>query len=64
MSGDPYYNSRYRRLLELGPFERCVRGWRFGTKIITDRTVDRLIAAGYARRDGDRVLMAERRAAE
>ncbi|MBR1150137.1 hypothetical protein [Bradyrhizobium sp. JYMT SZCCT0428] len=45
------------RLLEFGAFEQGPRGgWRFGTKRIADRVVDRLIAAGAASRDGDRIV--------
>lgn len=35
------------RLLEHGPFERRPRGgWRFGTKVISDAVVERLLASG------------------
>ena len=41
-------NLRYLlRLLKHGPFERRPRGgWRFGTKVISDTTVERLLASG------------------
>ena len=55
----------YFRLLELGPFDKRARGgWRFGTKRISDAVVQRLVASGIARRDGDRVQLARSEAAE
>lgn len=53
----PHYGDAYfRRLLASAPFERRPRGgWRFGTKLISDAVVFRLIANGYAKVDGDRV---------
>lgn len=47
------YDPRFFRLLELGPFERRPRGWRFGTRVISDQIVLRLIASGHAAIDGD-----------
>ncbi len=39
----------YLRLLELGPFQRRAHGgWRFGTKVINDAVVERLLASGRA----------------
>jgi hypothetical protein len=57
MSGRVAYTDRFHlRLLARGPFIARLRGgWRFGTKTISDRVVDRLIASGEARRDGDQV---------
>lgn len=44
------------RLLRYGAFEKRAKGgWRFGTKVIADEVVDRLISAGVARRTGDRI---------
>lgn len=50
MSDLKIHNQRYfLRLLEIGSFERRPRGgWRFGTKIISDAVVERLIACGRA----------------
>ncbi len=48
----------YVRLLELGAFERRERGgWRFGTKVIADRVVERLVDRGHAETDGRRVWL-------
>lgn len=39
----------YLRLLALGPFQRRARGgWRFGTKVINDAVVERLLTSGRA----------------
>ncbi|UQR62311.1 hypothetical protein LRP30_36995 [Bradyrhizobium sp. C-145] len=47
------YDRNYLRLLELSSFERRPRGgWRFGTKIISDAVVDRLLASGRAEISG------------
>ncbi|MDA9406055.1 hypothetical protein XH80_04600 [Bradyrhizobium sp. CCBAU 45384] len=55
----------YIRLLQLGPFNKRVRGgWRFGTKRISDAVVDRLVARGVASREGDRVELTGSEAAE
>jgi hypothetical protein len=50
MSEHTFHNQRYfLRLLEISPFERRPRGgWRFGTKIISDAVVERLLACGHA----------------
>lgn len=49
-------DNAYLRLLELGPFDRRASGgWRFGTKVISDVVVERLIAGGFAKRENDRV---------
>jgi hypothetical protein len=46
-------NERYfLRLLQLGPFERRARGWRFGTRVVSDRIVEHLIARGKAEIEG------------
>lgn len=46
------------RLLELGHFERRSRGgWRFGTKVISDAVVRRLIASGRAEVIRDRLVL-------
>jgi hypothetical protein len=51
------YSRTFLRLLRLGPFERRARGgWRFGTRPIAEHVVERLIAQGLARRDGDRIV--------
>lgn len=48
----------YLRLLQLGDFVRRSRGgWRFGTKIVADQVVERLIAAGQAEIHGDRLRL-------
>jgi len=48
---------RIVRLLKFGHFERRPRGgWRFGTKVIADHIVQRLIAAGAAELRDDRVI--------
>ncbi|MEY9466327.1 hypothetical protein ABH973_006740 [Bradyrhizobium ottawaense] len=50
------------RLLELSPFERAPGGrWRFGTRAISGKAVDRLIASGRAEIVGDRLLKREDR---
>jgi hypothetical protein len=50
MGDQTIYNERYfLRLPEIGPFEqRPRRGWRFGTKVISDAVVERLLARGRA----------------
>ena len=50
MDDQKNYSERYfLRLLQYGPFERRARGgWRFGTKVITDAVVERLLAGGRA----------------
>lgn len=51
---------RFLRLLQQSAFERrSAGGWRFGTRRIADSVVERLIASGRARRDGDRIVLAE-----
>jgi hypothetical protein len=52
---------QFLRLLRQAPFERRTRGWRFGTKTISDQVVERLIASGRARRDGSRVYLVKTR---
>ena len=49
---------RILRLLRMAPFEHRPRGWRFGTKTISDQVIDRLVAAGKAVKDGDQVRRA------
>lgn len=51
-----YY--KYLKLLELSPFERRAGGvgWRFGTRRIAESVVDRLIASGRARIEGEQVI--------
>jgi hypothetical protein len=55
-------NLRYLlRLLEHGPFERRPRGgWRFGTKVISDAVVERLLASGRVEIVGSTVQLAVR----
>jgi hypothetical protein len=62
MSDRKIYNERYfLRLLEISPFEQRPRGgWRFGTKIISDTVVDRLLAAGRAEIVGAQVKLKKR----
>jgi len=48
----------HERLLQLGSFERRSGGWRFGTKIILDQVVERLVDSGVARIEGDKVVLA------
>jgi hypothetical protein len=46
------------RLLALGSFQRRPRGgWRFGTKVISDRKVARLVASRRAGSDATRVWL-------
>jgi hypothetical protein len=55
----------YLRLLELSPFERRPRGgWRFGTKVIGDHIVERMVASGRARIEGDQVYCVREEPAE
>jgi hypothetical protein len=52
---------RLLRLLRLGPFERRPRGgWRFGTKVISDRKVARLVASGRVRESETQVILVDR----
>lgn len=52
------YDPRFLRLLELSPFEKRTRGgYRFGTKTISDRVVDRMIESGCAVREGKWLLL-------
>lgn len=49
------------RLLEHSPFERRPRGcWRFGTKVISDAAVERLLASGRVEIVGSTVQLAVR----
>ena len=50
MGDETFHNKRYfLRLLEISHFERRPRGgWRFGTKVISDAVVERLLASGHA----------------
>lgn len=44
-------------LLKHGSFEKRPKGgYRFGTKVIADHVVERLIAAGAAQREGERIV--------
>jgi hypothetical protein len=54
MRSDEYY---LVRLLRISPFERRRGGWRFGTRRIGESAVDRLLASGRVRRDGDRICL-------
>lgn len=54
-TADFYYLARLR----LGTFDRGRDGWRFGTCRLTEHIVDRLVAAGRAKIDGDRVHLVE-----
>jgi hypothetical protein len=57
MAASSNYELTFLRLLEISPFERRARGgWRFGTKVISDAVVDRLVAGRRALIEGDRVL--------
>ena len=59
------YDPRFLRLLEIAPFERRARGgWRFGTKVIADRVVERLIASGRATIEGETVRLVQMEPAE
>lgn len=51
---DYYATLKVRRCLSLGPIVRTPRGWRFGTRRVSERMVARLIADGHAVRNGDR----------
>lgn len=48
----------HERLLQLGSFERRSGRWRFGTKIIRDQVVERLVDSGVARIEGNKVVLA------
>ena len=58
MSGYMFYDRDFLRLLEIAPFERRRGGWRFGTRRISTRIVERLIASGRAVMQGDRIFSA------
>jgi hypothetical protein len=49
---------RFLRLLKLSPFEHRPRGWRFGTKTISDAVVARLLESGRAVQVGDQIRLA------
>lgn len=49
------YDYFFLRLLRMAPFEHRPRGWRFGTKTISDQVVDRLVAAGRAVKVGETI---------
>ena len=51
------YDTVSLRLLKLSPFERRARGWRFGTRRISDAVAERLIASGRAQTDGQRIWL-------
>jgi hypothetical protein len=52
---------RILHLLRIGPFERRPRGgWRFGTKVISDRKVARRVASGCARASETTVTLTDR----
>ena len=54
------YDPQFLRLLRFGPFvRRHAGGWRFGTKVISDEVVARLIASGGARLEGNFIRKAE-----
>jgi hypothetical protein len=53
------YDPRFLRLLELSPFERRARGWRFGCKTISDAIVERLIASGVAKIEGAKLYLVD-----
>jgi len=57
---------KFLRLLRFGPFVRHWRvpAWRFGTRKITSAAIGRLVAAGLARIEGDRVVLIEQEAAQ
>lgn len=57
MSDAAKYDSRLLRLMRLGALELRAGGWRFGTKRIADQVVQRLVATGRTRRDGDRLRL-------
>jgi hypothetical protein len=62
MRSDDY---KYLRLLKLAPFKRHHRGgWRFGTRRIGRVVVLRLVAAGRAEIDGQRVRLVRKPAFE
>lgn len=54
----PHYGDAFfRRLLAIAPFERRPRGgWRFGTKLISEAVIFRLVTNRHAIVVGDRVL--------
>lgn len=52
----------YLALLRQGSFERRRSAWRFGTCRLSAHIIDRLVAAGRARIDGDCVRLVPREA--
>lgn len=58
-----FHTQKIARLLKLGDLTLRGDRWRFGTKIIGAKVVDRLIDAGIAVREGDRVRLAANAAA-
>ena len=55
-------DQHFLQLLAYSPFQRRpAGGWSFGTKLIGDIVVDRLIANGSAERIGNCVFLSERK---
>lgn len=59
MSGTTQVDQFYLRLLRLAPFVRRPGGWRFGTRVVADAVIARLVAAGLAVSDGSLVRPAQ-----
>lgn len=49
----------YLRLLRISPFQQRSGGWRFGTRRMADSVVERLIASGRARIEGEELKRVE-----
>ena len=54
------YDSRYLRLLQMGPFQRRRGGWRFGTNRLDDEVVQRLVDDGRVVRIGSLIMLARK----
>ncbi len=61
MAGLGTCHSTYRALamLRMGGLVRASGHWRFGLTRVSDACVERLISAGRARIEGDRILKVE-----
>jgi hypothetical protein len=48
---------QYLQLLRLAPFQRGPRGWRFGTRPISEAVLERMIADGRIEISGDQATL-------
>lgn len=55
----PRTEARALNLLRFGPIQRRPRGWRFGTAVITDHVVARMLASGQVAIEGDVLRLTE-----